>query len=381
MLNACTAEIDDPDAAVSELLEQLDPDRQLLKNSVGIIACYAEFIETGVVEALCKSLPFDVAGCTTLGNSALGQCGLELLSLSVLTSDDVSFSAVMSEPISPENLTPSISGAYNQARQDKKPDFVLAYAPWMTTLGGGMIFNALNEVCGGIPLYGTFSCDHTLDFTQSRVIHNGKAAPDRVAMILMFGKVNPRFFVTAIPDKNILRQYARITESEGVILKRVNDMLLIDYLESLGLAKDGDVAAVGAVPLLVNYNDGTKPVALGIYKITPEGYAICGNEAPVNAMVSIGSLDYHGIMETAEATVKKVLDLEEVNGILLYPCLSRNMMLGPNSEDEMKKVIELVGEKYPYQICYAGGEICPLLDEAGKPVNHFHNFSFILCVL
>ncbi|MDR2738996.1 MAG: hypothetical protein LBB68_04085 [Treponema sp.] len=71
VLNACTAEIDDVDLAVSEILEQLDVPGNLRNNSIGIIACYYEFIETGVVAEICKRLPFDVVGCTTLGNAAI----------------------------------------------------------------------------------------------------------------------------------------------------------------------------------------------------------------------------------------------------------------------------------------------------------------------
>ncbi|MDR3200642.1 MAG: FIST C-terminal domain-containing protein [Spirochaetales bacterium] len=381
MLNACTAEIDDSEAAVAEILEQLDIKKQLLPNSVGIIACYSEFIETGVVEALCKSLPFDVVGCTTLGNSACGKYGMDILSLSVLTSDDIRFVTLMSGPISEKNLDSPISSAYNSACQEKKPDFILAYAPLMRTLGGSVIFNALNAVSGGIPMFGTFSCDHTLNFSESQVIRNGKTARDTMALILMFGNVDPKFYVTAIPEKNIMRHSFIVTESEGVILKRVNGMPLMDYLGTLGLAQKGGIEAIGSIPLLINYNDGTEPVALAIYGITPEGYAVCGGDVPVKATLSIGSLDYHGILETAETTIRKIPAGAEINGLLIYPCLSRNMMLGPNADDEMKKVIELLGGKYPYQICYAGGEICPFLDEGGKPVNHFHNFSFILCVL
>jgi hypothetical protein len=216
--------------------------------------------------------------------------------------------------------------------------------------------------------------------TESQVIRNGKTARDSLALILLFGKVNPRFYLTAIPKKNILRQSAPITESEGTILKRVNGLTLLEYLGTLGLAQNNHVEAIGSIPLLINYNDGTEPVAMGIYGITPEGYAVCGGDVPVNATLSIGSLDYQGVIETAETTIGK-LPGGDINGILMYPCLSRSMMLGPNAEDEMKRVIELLGEKYPYQICYAGGEICPLLDEGGKPINHFHNFSFVLCVL
>jgi hypothetical protein len=380
MMNASTAEVDDPKRAVEEILGQVDLEKGLLRNSVGIIACYAEFIETGVVEALCGRLPFAVVGCTTLGNAARGRCGLELLSLTVLTSDDIRFAAAVSGPVSGENLKGPLSAAYDEARQGAAPDFILAYAPLMRTLGGNLIFNALNGICGGIPFYGTLSCDHTLKYTESRVIYNGKAASDIAALILMFGPVKPRFYLTAIPDKNVLRQTAVITESQGNILKKVNGMTLAEHLTSLGLAQNNQIKTVGSLPLLIDYHDGTAPVGVAIYGITPDGAVICGGDVPEGAALSIGTLDYHDILASAEAILEKISQEEAINGMLIYPCLSRSMMLGPNADDEMKKVLEVLKDRYPYQICYAGGEFCPVKDEGGNLVNHFHNFSFTLCV-
>jgi hypothetical protein len=379
MLNACTAEIDDADVAVAEILEQLDLDKKKLKNAVGIIACFNEYIETGVVKALCAALPFDVVGCTSLGNAARGECGLELLSISVLTSDDVSFSTVHSGRISFGNIEKPIAEAYEKAWSGKKPDFILAYPPLMGDVGGSGIFNAINKICSGIPLYGTFSCDHSLDYSGSYVIYNGETDQDTAAMILMFGPVNPRFMVTSIPERDIQKQHGVITDSDGILLKRINDMPVLDYMAGLGLVKNGTIEAIGTLPLMVNYNDGTKPVALGLYSVTPEGYLICGGEIPVNAAISIGMMSYNGILETAESTIRRALEFKDINGILMYPCLSRNLLLGVNSDDEMRKIISIIGQDIPYQICYAGGEICPLSDQDEKLVNHFHNFTFILC--
>jgi hypothetical protein len=384
MLNACTTEIDDPEGAVTEILEQLALGNRLLKHSVGIIACFSECIETGAVAALCESLPFDVVGCTTLGNSACGKYGRELLSISVLTSDDIVFSTAMSEPISRENLIPPLAAAYDSARQGKQPDFILAYAPMFgfgeRAVGGSVIFKSLDMVIGGRPMFGTFSCDHSLNCSESQIIRNGETADDTLAMILMFGKVNPRFYITAIPEINIMRQPAVVTESEGSLLKQINGINPIAYLETLGITRQ-NIEIVGFVAFLINYNDGTDPVAAAIYGVTPEGYLICGGDVPVNALLSFGSLDYHGVLETTETTIEKISRAGEVNGILMYPCLSRSVILGSNADDEMKKVFELIGEKYPYQLCYAGGEICPLPDKEGKSINHFHNFTFIVCVL
>ena len=61
-LTAYTSEVDDVEAAVSEILEQLKPGFGLLKNSIGILACYADFVSSGAVRKICAALPFDVVG-------------------------------------------------------------------------------------------------------------------------------------------------------------------------------------------------------------------------------------------------------------------------------------------------------------------------------
>ena len=65
IFNAHTSELHDSGKAVSEILEQLNIGNNLKRNSAGLIFCHAEFIETGIAQAVCKSLPFDILGCTS----------------------------------------------------------------------------------------------------------------------------------------------------------------------------------------------------------------------------------------------------------------------------------------------------------------------------
>ncbi|MDR2631910.1 MAG: hypothetical protein LBC60_13410 [Spirochaetaceae bacterium] len=59
MLTAHTFEIDDRNAVVREIQNQLYRQGALLKNTVGLLLCYLDFIISGTVEAICKALPFD----------------------------------------------------------------------------------------------------------------------------------------------------------------------------------------------------------------------------------------------------------------------------------------------------------------------------------
>ena len=382
MRNACTFELDDADAAVAEILGQLG---KVPKNSVGILTCHAEYIDTGVVEELHKRLPFDVLGCTALSTSTRGEYGEDLLSLAVLSGDDVEFSAVSSVPLEgsdPAKMESAITEAYSRAHKKLKgePTLVFAILPILTNFGGAHIMRALDSAAGGVPIYGELSNDQTLSFEKSRVIWNGSSHKSIAAFLLMRGNISPKFYVTSIPEKNIQKQKAIITESDGYVLKKVNGILLLEYLTSIGLVREQVIESASSVPLLVDYGEGTKSVALGMYRITPEGYAVCGGEMPVGAGLVIGSIDYDGIISTAETTLENVLKKEGgVRGMFLFPCLSRSHMLSPNSMDELQKVLNMVGE-IPYLFSYAGGEICPVYGKDGKAYNRFHNYTFTACV-
>ncbi|MDR0641773.1 MAG: FIST C-terminal domain-containing protein [Treponema sp.] len=382
MLNACTAEIDDVDAAVNSIQGQLNLSRELLSNSVGIIACHYEFINTGMVEELCKRLPFPVVGCTTLGNAAKDECGVELLSISVLTSDDVVFSTAMSGELDPADILPAVSAVYKQALEGLggEPALILAYAPLMLSLGASPIIKAINSLGGGIPVFGAISCDSSPDYHASKVIHNGTAAAKTLALVLLKGNVKPQFYVNTIPEADIRQLAAVVTDSDGCLIKKVNDMPFLDYLESVGVSKEGVRASSGAFPIIADYNDGSKPTGLAIYSTTPEGYALLGGEIPVGSTIAMANMDYKGVLETAVEAVKKAIAPGNVSGLLMYPCLTRNLALGANTDDEMKAIVKTLEGKYPYQFCYAGGEICPVYTGDGKLMNRAHNLTYIICV-
>jgi FIST N domain./FIST C domain. len=379
MLTAHTFEIDEIDIAISDILGQLQLESRLLKNAVGILSCDVEFIETGVVSAICERLPFEVAGATTLASAVPGASGQRILALSVLTSDDVTFSTAISKPLSPENSGQEIQNTYNDAlsKLPGKPSLILSFAPVMLNISGGGIFDHLNGISEGIPVFGSFSLDHTLTFEESMTILNGEATRDTLAMILMHGEVNPRFFVSGTADGNIQRQPAIITDSDGFMLKKVNGMPFTDYMDTLGLKVDNKNAMT--FPLVIT-DDSAIPLAYAIYSLTPEGYALLGTRVPLNATLSIGRLDYNAVLEKTRETMQRLLAEDNIKGILIHPCFIRNIMLGPDSDDEIKTVMDMVGDRAPYHLTHAGGEMCPMTGSDGCLVNCFHSYTLIACV-
>lgn len=380
MLTAHTSEIDEVEQAVEEILGQLDLEGNLLKNAFGILSCYAEFIETGVVKALCERLPFDVIGGTTLGSGVPGENGLMLLSLSVLTSDDVQFACVQTEPVAGDLAV--VKAAYDQASGalPEAAKLVIAFLPMETRFGGETIMRALDSASGAVPIFGTVVADHESDFSTTFTIFNGEASHDTAVMALITGNVSPRFLLHSIPDRKLQNQRAVITQSEYSILKEVNDMPVLEYLRSIGLWHGGGLEGMSAIPFLVDYNDGRPAVARALYTVLEDQSILCGATMQQGATLAIGSIDADSVMETAQQAVDAIKAVEDGQCVLMLPCLSRLSVLGADPTQEMALIDGQLSD-LPYHLLYSGGEICPLTSAEGEYANHFHNFTIIACVL
>jgi hypothetical protein len=383
MYNAVTSQIDSSEDAVAEIAAQLK-DKQLQKNTIGIIACHADYIEAGMIQELRKVLPFDLIGCSVFGSAANSGGGTEQLTLTVLTSDDLTFAAVFSDTITAENYSAPVNKAYDDALEilGGEPSFIFVLGPITTNLSGDQILESLDKHLGGkVPIFGTLSNDASLGFTKSYVFRNGEFDKNKAVLLLFKGEFKPRFHTASLSEKNIQRQNAVITESTGYLVSKINDMPLTEYFVSNGIIRQSNVSAT-IVPLMADYGDGTQPFANSMYGISEKG-AFCGSKMPVGTMFSLATVDNNSVMETCETAIRSALaDVEKngAGGMIAIPCFTRPVMLTPNVTAEIKKSLELVGNQVPFALFYSGGEICPVYDKKGTLINRFHHLPYTLIV-
>ena len=377
-LTATTREIDDAEAAVDEIISALAPETNLLKNSIGIITCFSEFDETGVLKAVCDALPFDCIGSTSNLCSAENETDQVILAITVLTSDDCKFESILL-PITEENqktIVTDLTRSLNQ--KDEKPALILSFFPLMNTVSGDMILDAIDEATGGIPLFGTVAIDHTPGYSTACTIFNGKAYREAAVTGLIYGKAEFSFEIASLDEEKIGKQKAIITESSGNILIGVNGKSVIDYLDEIGISKNELQSRLGILPFVVDHKDGRKPVARAVFALTPDGHTVCGGEMPVGATLAVGRIAMNDVLDTTQTAIKQ---FDTKNGVLLsYSCMARYLVLGADSEAEALRVNELTGGTgYMYSV--SGGEICPLPDADGKLKNFFHNYTNVFCKL
>lgn len=380
---ASTVEVDDISIAVEEILSQIKPETNLLENSVGIISCHYEFVESGVVEAVCDALPFDIAGTISWIMSAGEETDTFLMTLMVLTSDDVEFDTV---------LTPSLNDAPGKvieesykdvtAERNTKPALVFSFAPFMPLNSGDEYVDIITKASGGVPVFGTLAIDDNPDFKNAFMIYNGQPYRDRMAMILCYGNINPKFYTANISNEKVLDKTGIITKSDGHVIMEVNGRPIDAFFEDLGLIKASETySALSTMPFMLDYNDGTPKVSKIFIMLTPERYALCAGAVPEGCTLQIATPDKSDILLTTKKATEQILkDAENASGLLIYSCVSRSMTLGVEQLGEAQLVSNLATNKLPHMMLCSGGEICPTQIENGIATNRFHNNAFIACL-
>lgn len=381
MYTARTSEIDEIDDAIDEIKSQINFS-ELKKHSGGLIFCHIDFVDSGLVAALQRELPFNIIGMTSMASADEHGYSLFDLTLTVLTSDEVTFEVGMTDSINNDNYAEEIDRLNSsiRGRVDSDPALIITFMPYIRDVAGYQVVSAMDESCKGIPLWGSITNNIDFNYETVHTICNGKSLRAGIAMMYLNGPVEPSFIVCSIPERNIADNRAIITDSEGAILRGINDLPVLEYLANIGLIITKE--NITTTPMMVYYDNSEEPVALGFYTLFEDGTLLTGGEMPVGTSFAVGSIDREGIFESAETGLKQILECAERQATLLLPCVTRYIMLAPDQESELRLITdELTGSGKPFMMGYSGGEICPMRDPDGKYRNRFHNYSFCACLL
>jgi hypothetical protein len=304
------------------------------------------------------------------------------LSLVVLTSDEVLFETAITKSLNSGDYRESIKSAYLEASKKLPgdPSLIFTIFPHIKDVSGSVLHKCFDEICGGIPFWGSLATNLDASYTLCPTFHNENVNENGLAMVLMHGPVDPEFIVVSLPARDIRKNRGQITSSDGCSLKAINGISPRQYFEKLGIivSKESPVAT----PTMVYYEGSSEPVALAIYSVNDDGSLLCGGEMTAGAYVTIGEITTNGILSSTREGLDRVLQTGRKDGALFLPCVGRYLMLAPNNNGEFELIREKMGENniIPFAAAYSGGEVCPVRDEAGILRNRFHNFTFVACV-
>jgi hypothetical protein len=388
-LTAYTRDADDPKKAVREIKEQLCLEKEGLANSIVLLFCYIDFIESNVVRALGESLPCEVVGCTSLYFALPGAADAAMLTAVALTSDDTEFVTGLSGPLTAENADERTLGLYRQTAATldasgggAKPSMIFALQPIISGMGADVLASALDRACGEIPVFGTYAIDMGQNIRSPKTIYRGEAYDDRMVLLFLRGRVKPRFFSFPFPRNSFFSQDAVITSARGSLITTINNKPAVSFLEELGLTQKGSYSVSSAIPLVVDYRDGTLPQILIVQNISPEGNLICTRNAQAGGVLNIGTVNREYVLESAKALIQEIRQTGSCAGVFIFSCMMRNVALGGNAMAEIDMIQkELAGFSGSYLLCYSGGELCPRPAESGGTRNTFEQYALIACQL
>jgi hypothetical protein len=382
-----TTEAVDLEFAVNEVNTRINNEGPLLRNSAGLLFCNYEFIKSGMVEALCEKLPFDVIGCTSQV-FAVQNAGEEfMLTLMILTSDDTEFSAGLSEPLDQDSgpaLENCYRGLFSQDSGGQDPALMLVCAPFLTGLTMNKQVEILDQVSGGIPCFGTVALDITTTVRSPMVIFNGNSHRDRLAMILLRGNLRPRFISHSLPGEPRLKQKFTITEARGNRIFSINNIPAWDYFAKLGLVNlnRDEMQVFYAFPIVVDYDNGEPSKYFIISLIDKEGALVSEQDIPLGGTAVIGTISGEMVLASTRHVLKQLENIPDANGIILLSCFSRVLTLQDPLEEVNLVIKQLRDVPVPFVFFSSAGEICPVPAEAREGLeNKFHQFTIIACVL
>ena len=377
-----TSEVDNPDIAVAEIKKQLDEKITLLDNSAGIIMCHPEFILTGVLKAICENMPFPLAGITTSSQAVNDGIGELLLTIFIMTSNDVLFRIGATDSMD-DDVNGPVEEAYNKitAGVSENPKLVIVFPPFGLHAGDEYV-KAFSKITPGVPIFGTCAIDDTADFSGCETIYDGTNYKTAMSFILCYGNINPRFLIATVSTRNVISSKAEVTKAEGNCVYEINHGNALKYFEEIGFAE-----SVRFTPFMIDLlkredYDGV-PVIRGHASFTKDGAAIFYGYVDEGSTFTMLKGDPDDIIETTRQKIQQLNQLSDINGAILFPCVVRRAALLSINKPllELQCAKDTINPEIPFMMGYAGGEICPTSVKDSVPTNRFHNHTLVILII
>ena len=387
-------QIDYPILAAEELLNDIKAHLPLKKNTVGILFCYSDMDIPELVAELKAKAGFEIIGCTGIANMDEEE-GFHAMAvtLTVLTADDCEFALAASEPITPANVNTEIKNTYNKAvaKLSAKPELLFALPPYILEIMLDAYSMGFNQTAPGIPVVGGLP-SYSATGDENLTILNGNAWTDRLVLLAISGNIRPVFSVQNVSSEDASRK-REVTRSKDNIVYEVGGQRFTDYLKEIGLPVEklthgNNTITFVSNPLLLENKPENGGVEYSFVRTLheidlEEGSGTAIGQIPEKAVLSVCTLQKDDIEKAAvrgmrdlKAEMDKVSDYQ-FSTILAVSCIGRHLLMLPNNDAEVQKLLSEMPENITLSGFYSYGELGP--QGVAQRENFAHNESLVLC--
>ncbi|MDR0919433.1 MAG: FIST C-terminal domain-containing protein [Oscillospiraceae bacterium] len=382
---AFTVNLDDSEAAVKEILEQLKPE-SFLENSAAILAGHKEFFESGVASDITAALGIPSIGNCTTGNYVSGAMTEEyyMLSIIVFTSDTLFFKSARTSYDFRADIQGSVDGMVERLLKKSggiEPSVVMTTQTLDNEIGNDIITQYISDNFTEALMFGAVAINvDELEVNGSTILYDTETIEIGAAVLGIFGDFDKEFTYIPLQEKNAFNWEAIVTEAKDNVVKTINYVPPLTFFQDLKILNANEVTYAFTLPLMVDGRDGIEAVARSIIGFAPDGSAVTTARIPVGAMLALGSISDEYVVETAKKAADYI-NKEHPKAVFIVSCATRNFALGANAFAEILKISELVDPDIKVFFTYAGGEICPVRNAVkNNYVTRMHNNTLTMCL-
>lgn len=390
---AFTKEIDDLNAAVSELKSQIDTSL-FLKNTCGIIFSGFEVNAEILLKELKAAFDFPFFGCSGIGMISTNGYSQTSIILLVLTADDVEFSIGLTDKINGPDDIIKFAETYQilKSKISGKDKLIFTYVPWFTNIVFDEIVFALDKASDKVPVYGGIASDGW-SFDSTFVFTNNEVSSQKGVIMVVSGNVNPIFTIEQSTTLTT-NLHKIVTKAEGTVVYELDGKPVTDFIRDMGLIthKSNVILDYLGTPFLASQKtydgdeiDTTRCLAVIDHEnkcCTYIGIIEVGSELN---MVLISKEDIEKSVQNAfDDILEKIKSSDDYkySTIICSSCAARYCLLvadknaeGRAYEGKLPEGVNVLGN-------YIYGEFCPTHGKhTGKLYNALSNETFTILAL
>ena len=391
---ALTKQIDYPESALQEILEQLNPKENMLKNTVGIIHFHHYFVKNDTWKLFTDALPFELTGCASSYIGAGGQHSDFAISITMLTSDDCHFAVRTLDNLESKTryeINRKLQALYKEELCTKeKPKMIIPFLPPIPNYSINNFYFAMNDLDPSVPLFGMQAFNIADSQDTNFILGNNKMSFSMCALTAVYGNIDPEFHIgTSFNDDKIIGDEAIITEADGPVLKKVNDISALTFFKSRWLITSDDMGtSIMAIPARITYLNGGKVGCAFLGTIKDTDHIFAARTLEEGAKINFTYLEKDDILASAETVMREITEKKR-NDIFICISAARAWSLGSNFFAEMQ-LISKIAKEYEkenveplrYSVVYTGSELCPIRrseNDKESFMNMPHNYTFAAC--